>query len=110
MPNGVSDWRAHVTATKVHTPSAQIEQVLRERVKASIEGPSYAVRAGSIQPRVIGGRQALGWWVDYAQGDTRTSYYYVAIVSENAMVTVYTQGEAISRWRVDPIIEAIRIP
>jgi hypothetical protein len=57
-------WGANVIATKIYTPPADIPKVLHEAVQKSIRNDKYSVRPESIQPRLIGGRQAISWWLD----------------------------------------------
>jgi hypothetical protein len=110
--SGNPGWGVNVSATKIYTPSAEIPQALRKAVQDSIRDGKYQVRADTIQPRLIGGRQALSWYVDYREGPTSPTfhYYYVAIRSETSFVEAYANGGALTRWYVDPAIEAIRLP
>jgi hypothetical protein len=104
---------ANLSITKIYTPPAEIAQTLRKDVQASLDDTLHVVRAGSIQERLIAGRQALSWWVDGIEdhGVRGTGpIYYVAVRSESVFVQVYAYGSALTRWYLDPAIETIRVP
>ena len=117
-----------VTIRKVHTPAPEIAQALQralaERTGWHNLNPlwDYKVRPGSLQTRTIGGQQALTYLLDYFNTEHNSDSL------PNRKMTVYatwiaTQDETIEfraemdpasvgtfRWRLEPILAALRIP
>jgi len=113
---------------RVYTPSAEIAAFLRQALDDDIEqrqrnsSPDYiydvTIRPGSIQPRQIGGKQAVSCIVNYKQknGDSHTNWseYLVWIRTESMFIkfTLRTQQSNVGvvRWQFDPVIATAKIP
>jgi hypothetical protein len=119
---------ANVWMRKIYTPPAEIAGSLRKNLDdvikqwqrdASPNGHDYQVRQGSIQERLIGGKQALSCIVDYIQQVqtdriNRKADYVVWIRTEGIFIEfhIYTDrdGVGVARWLFDPIVATAKIP
>jgi len=119
---------ANVWMRKIYTPSAEIAATLREALDDYIRqrqrdaDPSdfydVKVRPESIQPRLIGGKQALSCILDYMdrQGNRtdKKSEYLVWIRTESTFVkfSIHTDrnGVGVKRWQFDPVVATAKIP
>jgi len=113
-----------VTSQNIHTPPAGIAQALQRALAAKTGERDqsllsrYEVRPGSLRTRLIGGQQALSCLLDLTRrnGDSSRliTLYIVWIGTENAMVELSTElnreNVGVFRWRIDPMVDAIRIP
>lgn len=100
-----------VTIRKIHTPPAEIAQALQRTLAENSK--DEAVHPGSLQTRLIGGRQAISCLLDVNPKDG-VLVYVVWIRTESLSVELRRDTNrdniGVLRWRFDPIIDAIRIP
>jgi hypothetical protein len=113
---------------KIYTPSAEIGASLRQALDDEIKqrqrdaDPNgihdIQVRPGSIQPRLIGGKQALSCIVDFTQPEQgrndKKSNYLVWIRTESTFIkfSIYADrdGVGVVRWQFDPVVATAKIP
>jgi hypothetical protein len=128
---GTTGWRyGDVWMREIYTPSGEISALLRQALDDEVkrlqrdEDPAssyaYQVRSDSVQPRLIGGNQALSCIIDYiqvnGQNHNRRSNYLVWIRTENTFIkfTVYVSlddgGVGVARWKFDPVLATAKIP
>jgi hypothetical protein len=120
---GAPDYQFTVKLRRTYTPPAEIPQALRQAFADKIteyrsnEVTDHNVRVGSVQERLIGGQQALSCVVDYTTKDgRRLSIYLTWIQTESTLITFETPGQyssssiAVLRWRLDPVLDMVRIP
>ena len=118
----------NVWMRKIYTPSAEIAASLRQALDDYIKhidaAPIYKfsvnvkVRPGSLQQRLIGGKQALSCILDFMELDgvkpTDETRYLVWIRTESTFaefeVQTHLSGVGVVRWQVDPVVATAKIP
>ena len=113
---------ATVNLRRIYTPPAEIPQTLRQALADKIteyrrnEVTDHNVRVGSVQERLIGGQQALSCVVDYTTKEAnRRSIYLTWIQTESTLIDfesrpLNSSDLAVYRWRLEPILEMVKIP
>jgi hypothetical protein len=127
-PTDAGGGYGYVWMRKIYTPSAEIAASLRQALDDDIKqrdaDPNYKfsvdvkIRPGSLQQRLIGGKQALSCILDYMElgtvkptGETR---YLVWIRTESTFIEfevhTYPRGVGVVRWQFDPVVATAKIP
>jgi hypothetical protein len=118
----------NVWMRKIYTASSEIaaslrqalDDYIRQRQRDADPGGNYdfQLRQGSLQSRLIGGKQALSCIVDYMQrqGDRndKKSEYLVWIRTESTFIKFSIDTErdyvGVRRWQFDPVVATAKIP
>jgi hypothetical protein len=97
--------------TKIYTMAAEIPQSLQHALQRALNnssgaGQALSVRSDGVRALLIGGQQALSCIADHGN----TMRYIVLIQTENTLVQFSADISAVSRWKLDQILSAAKLP
>jgi tetratricopeptide (TPR) repeat protein len=107
----VSDPCFSLAMTKIYTMAAEIPQSLQHALQRALNnssgaGQALSVRSDGVRALLIGGQQALSCIADHGN----TMRYIVLIQTENTLVQFSADISAVSRWKLDQILSAAKLP
>ena len=111
-------WMRAEKHPSAHTDNGQIQKLLIAALDAKAASrkdlAGYQVRSDSIQPRVIGGQQALSALADYTRNGRPMVEYLTWIFSSKAHALFYGRAPAADldafRARLDAIVDSAKVP
>jgi hypothetical protein len=107
-------WMKPEVLTPAEIPN-RLRGAVPEKVKMNSDRPGFAFRQESIQPRVVGGQQALSAVADYLENGQRMVTYYVWVYTEKTHAVFIARDipaddfESV-RSRFDSLVSTAQVP